>query len=70
MELINALNRAHKRVYGYEPFFWEYEHTYFRFPDGKEYVIDGFSIEDLAEMFFDKSEHMSIIIEEILKAYL
>ena len=69
MKLVNALNKAHKRVHGYEPFVYDNGIHYFNNnvePTISE-PLNNMGLADIAYEFFFHPEYVSILVQELLK---
>ena len=69
MKLVNALNKAYKRVYGIEPFVYDNGIHYFN--NNVEPTIskplNNMGLADIAYEFFFEPEYVSILVQELLK---
>ena len=67
MKLVNALNKAHKRVYGYEPFVYDNGTIHFFIPSVISFTLNNYTLIDIAYVFFIEPEYVSILVQELIK---
>lgn len=67
MKLINALNKATKRIHGFEPFIYDHGTLHFFNPRVASIPLDGWTLSDIAHEFFLEPEFASILVQELLK---
>lgn len=67
MKLVNALNKAYKRVYGDKPFVYDNGTIHFFDPYIASIPLNNMGLADIAYEFFIKPEYVSILVQELLK---
>ena len=66
-KLVNALNKASKRVHGIEPYFYDNGTIHFFNPRVASIPLDNYTLIDIAYEFFQRPEFVSILVQELLK---